>query len=208
MRRVKPVAEQLCEAETASDSAFDCDARFAVDRADESRNAYFTYGKNDLPTIAFTLPLLKDAQDDDEIAFIMGHEYGHLIARHIQKQQQQAAAGMFILGALTIAAQANNQNADPDNVGRNIELGGAIGSRAFSQTYELESDVLGTRIAEAAGYDAIKGAQYFARPEAAKTSAGHLSFWGTHPPDEDRLAIVLTTQKQIESGEKLRRRPE
>ena len=49
------------------------------------------------------------------------------------------------------------------------------------------------------------GARFFARPEAAQTTQGQLSFWGTHPPDEKRFATVLATVDQINANVGLRR---
>ncbi|RXV61201.1 peptidase M48, Ste24p [Roseovarius sp. A46] len=208
-RRVEPVAEKFCEAETASLDGFDCDVQLAIDRDAKERNAYFTY-RNDKPKIFMTMPILQDMKNDDEVAFVLGHEYGHLVGQHIQKKKQQAMAGALILGALTAYSNAQAASAgvsyDPDAVGRNMELGAAVGSRAYSQTYELESDTLGTRIAKASGYDPVKGAKYFARPEDARTDAGNLSFWGTHPPDEKRLATVLAVSAQIEAQQGLQRK--
>ncbi|KIC46153.1 M48 family metalloprotease [Tateyamaria sp. ANG-S1] len=207
-RRVRPVAERFCEEVMEERPDFNCAARVEIDRALPERNAYFTY-VDGTPVVRMTLPLLRDTQSDDEVAFVMGHEYGHLIGRHIEKQQQQQIAGALILG--TIAAAANAQTAayggytDPNLVNRSVELGAAIGTAAYSQTYELESDTLGTYITDAAGYDPVKGARYFARPEQARTESGKLSFWGTHPPDEKRIATVLATHRHIEDGKGLTR---
>lgn len=209
VRRVEPVAERFCEAETASLKGFDCNVEVAIDRDKDMRNAYFTYSGNK-PRIFMTMPILQDMQNDDEVAFVLSHEYGHLIGRHIQKQRQQAIAGAILLGAITAYSNAQAASAgisyDPDSVGRNMELGAAAGSRAYSQSYELESDTLGARIAKASGYDPVKGAQYFARPEDARTEAGNLSFWGTHPPDEKRLATVLAVSAQIDARQELKRK--
>lgn len=200
--RIQPVAERLCSDELAAKGA-DCRVRLELDTQRTDRNAYFTYAgpANSNPVIRFTVPMLQDVESDDEVAFIMGHEYGHLIGQHIVKQQQQAIAGALILGAVTAYANAEaasaGQSYDPNAVSRNMEIGAAVGSRAYSQTYELESDMLGTRIAMAAGYDPVKGAQFFARDEAARSRTGQLSFWGTHPADAKRLAVVLATVDQI-----------
>ncbi len=207
-RRVRPVAEGFCQQVMAERANVNCSARIEIDRELLERNAYFTY-VDDVPVVRMTLPLLRDTRNDDEVAFVLGHEYGHLIGRHIEKQQQQQVAGALILGS--IAAAANAQTAayggytDPNLVNRSVELGAAVGAVAYSQTYELESDTLGTHIAHASGYDPIKGARYFARPEDARTKSGKLSFWGTHPPDEKRLATVLATHQHIEDGKSLAR---
>lgn len=202
--RVQPVAEQLCATELASRGT-DCGVALALDRQMAERNAYFTYDGpgNTRPVIRFSVPMLQDVESDDEVAFILGHEYGHLIGQHIVKQQQQALAGALILGAVTAYGNAQaasaGQSYDPNAVSRNMEIGAAVGQVAYSQTYELESDMLGTRIAAAAGYDPVKGARFFARDEAARSEGGKLSFWGTHPADSKRLAVVLATVEQMKS---------
>lgn len=211
-RRVEPVARQFCEQELAQNKAVDCNVKLELDHKMTERNAYFTYaeaGKRS-PVIRFSVPILRDAASDDEVAFILGHEYGHLIGQHIVKQEQQALAGALILGAITAygnaSAAAAGQYYDPYDVSRNMELGAAVGQKAFSQTYELESDMLGTRIAHAAGYDPIKGAQFFARDEAVRSKSGQLSFWGTHPADEKRMAVVIATMGAIEAKQALSRK--
>jgi len=87
-----------------------------------------------------------------------------------------------------------------------VNLGMALGHSAYSQSYELESDVIATHITRAAGYDPIEGAKFFARAAAAKTSAGNLSFWGTHPPDAVRLATVIEAEKVVSARQGLSRR--
>lgn len=206
--RIKLAGGKYCVALTAEQEGFNCNVNVAIDREMTQRNAYFTY-INSQPIIRISMPMLRDTQSDDEVAFVLGHEYGHLIGRHIEKQQQQAVAGALILGTITAAANSYSASYggyyDTDAVGQSVELGAALGTQAYSQSYELESDALGTRIATAAGYDPIKGAMFFARPEAAKTSAGNLSFWGTHPPDEKRLATVIATSDEIKANVGLRK---
>ncbi|AUJ63890.1 peptidase M48, Ste24p [Aestuarium zhoushanense] len=209
--RVQAAGKQICETEMADREDFDCNVTIAIDRDMKQRNAYFTY-VNRRPTIRISMPLLQDTGSDDEVAFVLSHEYGHLIGRHIEKQQQQALAGALIMGAITAYANAEAASYggyyDPNAVDRNMELGAAIGSRAYSQTYELESDTLGTYIAISAGYDPVEGAKYFARPEAARTTTGNLSFWGTHPPDEKRFATVLAAVRMIEERGALVQHPQ
>ena len=210
--RVGPVARRFCEAELAKDKGIDCNVALQIDPTLVERNAYFTYARpgNEGPVIRFSIPILQDAASDDEVAFIVGHEYGHLIGQHIVKQQQQAIAGAIILGAIAAYGNASAASAgqyyDPNAVSDAVDAGAAIGQQAFSQTYELESDMLGTRIAYAAGYDPIKGAQFFARDEAARSQSGKLSFWGTHPADAERLAVVIATTDEIKAQQGLARK--
>lgn len=202
--RISPVGRKYCETLTAERSNFDCNVNIGIDRKMKQRNAYFTY-REDKPVIRISMPMLRDSASDDEVAFILSHEYGHLLGRHIEKQKQQALAGALILGVITAAATADSGYYDPSLVSTSMDVGAAAGSTAYSQTYELESDTLGTRIAHASGYDPVEGARFFARPEAARTEAGRLSFWGTHPPDAKRLATVLATMEQIDAKVELQK---
>jgi Zn-dependent protease with chaperone function len=209
-KKVGPVGKQYCEALTQNQQNFNCNVDIAIDHKMQQRNAYFTYNKKGEPIIRMSMPLLQDTANDDEVAFVMGHEYGHLIGKHIEKQQTQAVVGALVLGAIAAAATAQSTAYgtyyDTDTVAAAVDIGAAAGSMAYSQTYELEGDTLGTRIAASAGYDPLEGAKFFARPEDAKTQSGKLSFWGTHPPNEKRFATVLATMEEIEADIELKRK--
>lgn len=207
--RVKPIGKKYCETVYQDRKGINCEVDIAIDRNMKERNAYFTYKKGK-PVIRMSMPLLRDTANDDEVGFILGHEYGHLIGQHIEKQKQQAVVGALILGALTAAVTAQSTAYgtyyDADAVSSAMDIGAAVGSKAYSQTYELEGDTLGTRIATSAGYDPVKGAKFFARPEDTRTEGGKLSFWGTHPPNEKRFATVLATVEQIKAKVGLKRK--
>ncbi|GGL60534.1 M48 family metalloprotease [Wenxinia marina] len=203
--RVEPAAEAFCRSQTTDRPSFNCDVHIIVDHERSDRNAYQTYTNDGSVIVAFTVPLIADARNEDELAFVLGHEVGHHVGQHIQKSRQQAMAGALIMGALVAYGQAQANAANPyrytgndsANMRNAMDLGAGLGDMAFSQTYELESDMIGTYIATSAGYDPIVGARFFARPEEPVTPQGARSFWGTHPSDEVRLATVIETVGQI-----------
>jgi predicted Zn-dependent protease len=177
--RIEPLAEQMCR-ERALQS--NCDFRIVVDeRPNQPVNAYQTLDRSGRPILAFTIPLLQDARNQDEIAFVMAHEAAHHIEGHIARQQQNAALGASILGALA----GRLGTATPETIDSAQRLGATVGARSYSKTFELEADALGTRITSAAGYDPLKGAQFFFRiPDPGDR------FLGTHPANADRLRTV------------------
>lgn len=178
VRRVEPVAEQVCRERTPNQN---CDFQIIVDPDASLRpNAYQTLDKNGRPVIGFTQSLLADARNRDELAFILGHEAAHHIRRHIPRRQQSALAGAALGGILAAVTGANQAGVDFGQ-----KLGGTIGARRFSKDFELQADSLGAQIARRAGYDALRGVQYFARIP----SPGN-SFLGSHPPNADRIARV------------------
>jgi len=77
---------------------------------------------------------------------------------------------------------------NPDAIQAAQEFGAALGARSYSKDFELEADALGTVIAAKAGYNPLRGAEFFFRiPDPGNT------FLGTHPANADRLAIVQRT---------------
>lgn len=179
--RVEPVAERECRART---SGVDCNLSIFIDE-NETRvsNAYQTLDRQGRPIIVFTMALAQDVQNEDELAFILGHEAAHHIQGHIPQTQATAAVGGFLAAVLAQAA-----GAPPDAAGVLQDLGGFVGARSFSKSFELEADQLGTIIAARAGYDPVRGAQYFTRvPDPGN------AFLGSHPPNAQRIATVRQT---------------
>ena len=176
MRRVEPVAEQYCRTRSRQQN---CDFRIVVDnRPNRGVNAFQTLDPNGRPIIGFTIPLIAEARNRDELAFVMAHEAAHHIRGHIARQQQNAALGGFLIGSLAEALGAT----DLESAQR---LGATVGARTYSKDFELEADALGTQITAAAGFDPLRGAEFFFRiPDPGDR------FLGTHPPNADRLRTV------------------
>ena len=137
-----------------------------------------------LPSLlAFTPALLRQMRNRDEIAFALSHEAAHHIERHITQTQNSAAAGALIG---VVFGRIAGLDASGIDTARNI--GGTVGARRYSKGFELEADRLGARIAESAGYDALRGVLYF---QDARDPGDQ--FLGTHPPNADRIRIVRQT---------------
>ncbi len=178
VRDVEPVAEQVCRERTRG---VNCDFMIVVDdRRGLAPNAFQTLDAQGRPVVGFTLSLIADARNRDELAFILGHETSHHIQGHIPRGQQAAVAGAMLAGVL-----ASIGGADEVSVRSAQDIGAEMGVRRFAKDFELEADGMGTRIAMRAGYDPVRGAQYFMRvPDPGNR------FLGTHPPNAERIAVV------------------
>ena len=131
--------------------------------------------------------MLTTVKNDDEIAFILSHEAGHQIARHLMRRASNQALGAWVaLGAASAAGITDREALQ--TIGK---LGGAFGALSYSKEHELEADRLGTIIAHQAGYDPVLGAKSFAR------FPGSSSFLSTHPPSNARYQTVLRTAAQL-----------
>ncbi len=178
---VEPIAERECRART---SGVSCDFHIVVDdRPGQPANAFQTLDKRGRPIVAFTLALIADARNEDELAFVLGHETAHHIAGHIGRQQQNAVAGAVVAGGLAVLL-----GGDDNAVEVAQRTGAQVGARRYSKDFELEADALGTVITARAGYNPLRGAQFFARiPDPGDR------FLGTHPPNASRLDVVRRT---------------
>jgi predicted Zn-dependent protease len=181
VRRVEPVAEQVCRQQVPRGN---CDFLIVVDdRPGQPPNAFQTLDRTGRPVIGFTLALVADARNEDELAFVLGHEAAHHIAGHIPLTQRSASEGALVGGLLAALGGLDQQGIDTV-----AQLGATVGARRFSKEFELEADRLGTVIAARAGYDPVRGAAFFARvPDPGDR------FLGTHPPNAERIRVVQST---------------
>jgi predicted Zn-dependent protease len=111
---------------------------------------------------AFALPggyiyvsrgLLAIANSEAELANVIGHEIGHVAARHAaQRQTQQAGAGLATLGAVLVGAVLGG--------GAGAELGGQVAQVAgagliasYGRDQERQSDEVGQTLTAESGWD-------------------------------------------------------
>lgn len=120
---------------------------------------------NDPVVNAFALPggyvyvtrgLMALANNEAEFAGVMGHEIGHVTARHTaQRYSRAASAGLFsILGGLAGAALG------VPALGDVFALGSELYLSSYSRDQEYEADVIGVNILGRAGYAPIAQAHF------------------------------------------------
>ncbi|MDD3838163.1 MAG: M48 family metallopeptidase [Phenylobacterium sp.] len=147
---------------------------------------------------AFVLPngkvavfrgLLEAVRSDDELAAVMGHEAGHVVARHAAERvsQQLAIQAGVSLVQILLSDQAG-ESADA--------IAGALGMGAlygvilpYSRKHELEADALGLTLMEKAGHDPVAAVAFWERRIAESRGQGGVpEVLSTHPADATRLA--------------------
>lgn len=183
--RIEPIAEAECRARTSN---ADCDYKVIVDRNPKSPpNAFQSVTPQGRPTVTFTVALIAEMQNVDELAFVFGHEAAHHIAGHLDQKLSNAVAGGLLGGLMGVAL-----GADAASVETLQNLGANVGARRYSKAYELEADQLGTIIAARAGYNPVRGAAYFTRiPDPGDR------FLGSHPPNAQRIETVRRTMANM-----------
>ncbi|MYG53158.1 MAG: M48 family metalloprotease [Rhodospirillaceae bacterium] len=149
-------------------------------RNDDGVNAFA-----DGSRIVVTSGLMRFAEADDELAFVIGHELAHNTMGHIE-----AKTGNMILGGIVGAILTGLSGV---NV---IDPMMQVGMLAFSQEFEAEADYVGVYYAARAGYDAKKAAYFWRRMAAAHPSAIGLQ-GTTHPSSAKRFLAVEAASREI-----------
>ena len=176
--RMEPVAERECRQRTRG---LNCDFKIVLDdRPNQPPNAFMTLDRSGRPILAFNLGLISSVRNQDELAFVFGHEAAHHISGHIARTQQNATAGAILLGGL-----ATLTGASASGVRTATDLGASVGARSYSKEFELEADALGTVITHRAGYNPVRGAEFFTQIRDPGDR-----FLGTHPPNAQRMETV------------------
>ncbi len=165
-----------------------CDFRILVDLNPAApANAFQTLDENGQPVIIFTRSMIRSTRNPDELAFVMGHEAAHHLLGHIARQSENASATAARFGDL-----ARLQGADNAEIEEAQKLGAKVGVQAYLKDFELEADQLGTVITYKAGYNPLVGAKFFDRiPDPGDR------FLGSHPPNAQRVQIVIETAKSL-----------
>lgn len=185
VRDVEPVAERECRRVGRNAN---CDFRIVIDANPNAQaNAFQSLDDDGRPVLTFTIGLIATVRNADEMAFVMGHEASHHIAGHLAQRQTHAEAG-----ARQFENLAKITGGGTREVAKAKELGAAVGAQSYSKEFELEADRIGTIVTIRAGYDPLKGAEFFNRiPDPGD------QFLGSHPPNSARLEMVHETARQM-----------
>jgi predicted Zn-dependent protease len=147
---------------------------------------------------AFALPggkvgvhtgLFKVVQNDAQLAAVLGHELGHVTARHSGQRITQGVAGSAI-GALAGKVLENKTGMSPA-AAQGITQGAAtLRLLKFSRGQELQADKLGASDMAKAGYDPQEAVNLWVRFAEYKSKSGGPNvpaFMSTHPVDARRI---------------------
>ena len=189
-------------------------SRIGQQLAQESHRAHlkFEFTVLDSPEVnAFALPggyiyitrgIMAYLDSEAELAGVLGHEIGHVTARHSVRQQ----SGQMASGILSILISATTGSASLGDLSQTIGTGLV---RGYGREHELEADRLGARYLHRTGYDpdsmlevigVLKDQEVYekalAKKEGREASTYHGVF-STHPRNDDRLKSVIREAKKL-----------
>jgi len=157
---------------------------------------------------AFALPngqlyvtrgLIALANDRAELASVLAHEMGHVIARHAAIREEQAKQ------AAIISHVVNDVLSDP-NTGALALAKSKLALASFSRAQEFEADGIGVGISARAGFDPFGAARFLndmQRNADLKASGGTsadprtIDFLSSHPATPERVKNALANARQF-----------
>lgn len=132
--------------------------------------------------------LTDKADNDDEIACVIAHEVGHVVAKHSIKKLQ-AAMGLNLLNLLLLPAN------DADLI-RGANAAFAAVFLAYSQEDEFLADSLAVKYATKSGFNPEGMLTFLEKLKDQKEIRG-FSYWRTHPYITERIAMI---RRQLHGG--------
>jgi predicted Zn-dependent protease len=150
----------------------------------QEKNAFVLPGGK----VGFYKGLIDFCENDDQMAAVLGHEVGHVVARHaaLRAGQQSATQLGLALGGAVIGG--NMSEGQKDAAMAIMGAGATVGILLpFSRNNELEADKLGVDYMHATKYDVKQSIRLWERMGAAST-ARPSEWMSTHPNPETRIS--------------------
>lgn len=170
---------------------------------DETANAFALPGGK----VGVHTGLFKVAKTDSQLAAVIGHEIGHVIARHGNERMSEglvAQVGLAGLGMVT------KDNPNSGLILAALGLGTQVGIlMPHGRTQESEADVIGLDLMSRAGFDPRQSVELW-KNMSASGGAKPPEFLSTHPSDQTRINNLQSRmdeslgkyQKAVSGGQK------
>ena len=154
--------------------------------------------------VYITRGIMAYLDSEAELAGVLGHEIGHVTARHSVRQQ----AGQFASSLLGVLIAATTGESSLGNLSQQLSTGLV---RGYGREHELEADRLGAEYLHKIGYDpdnmlevigVLKDQEVYekelAKIENRPANIYH-GVYSTHPRNDDRLKTVVRAARNLSS---------
>lgn len=133
--------------------------------------------------IFITAGLLKRLESEDQVAGVLGHEVGHVVARHSAQQMAKQDLTQGLVGAAGVVGGDMSSAQYAQMIGNMVNM-------KYGREDELESDELGVRFMVQAGYDPSALIRVMEILDEASGGQAPPEFQSTHPSPANRIQKI------------------
>ncbi len=133
--------------------------------------------------VFITTALISEFETEDELAGVLGHEIGHVVARHGAERIAKQELTQGLTGAAVVAS-------GDYNTAQAAQMIAGLVNMSYGRDQELESDDLGVRFMTQAGYDPEALITVMEILEKASGGQRQPEFMSTHPSPENRVQKI------------------
>lgn len=174
---IDQIGERLVRTSPAADTPYQFD--FYVLDDPNTVNAFALPGG----PVFITTALLSRLDSEAEVAGVLGHEIGHVVARHGAQRLAQNELTNGIIGAVAVASGDASATQTAAVIGQLINV-------QYGREDELESDFLGVCFMIDAGYDPRELIDVMRVLAEASGGARQPEFFSTHPNPDNRIGEI------------------
>jgi len=146
---------------------------------------------------AFALPggkigvhtgILPVAKTPAQLAAVLGHEVGHVMAQHGNERVSQGQLAALLMGVTDLAVKDMSDGQKKvlmAGLGVGVQYGALL---PFGRTQESEADLIGLDLMAKAGFDPAESVELWKNMSAAAGGKSPPEWMSTHPSSESRIS--------------------
>jgi len=189
---VDQVGNSIVQSSPASETPYEYDFHLLEDQ--QTINAFALPGGQ----VFITRALFDRLETEGQLAGVLGHEIGHVVARHSAEHIAKAQLTEGLTGAAVLATYDPN-NPSSANTAQIAALLGQLINLKFGRDDELESDYLGVCFMNDTGYDPQEMIRVMEILAASSQGNEPPEFFSTHPNPENRITRIQQAIQDIGS---------
>jgi len=193
---VRAMGQKLVSSSDASRSPYVGNFHFHVLADPQTVNAFALPGGQ----IFITHALLVQLQNEAQLAGVLGHEIGHVIARHAAEQMAKGQLGQSLVTAVAVGASDDQRKGQMAAVA--AMMANKMLSLHYSRNDELQADSFSLQYMQQTGYTPAAMLEVMEILKRASGGGGRgPSFMQTHPDPDARIAQIKEyLQKNFPNG--------
>jgi len=180
---VEYIGLKIVDSSIASESGYPFDFHLLAD--ENTVNAFALPGGQ----VFITDGLLFELETEDQLAGVLAHEIGHVIARHGAQRIAQQQLSQGLTGAVVLATYDPNDPSTQQTAQVAMLIGNLV-TMKYGREDELESDWLGVCMMAEAGYDPSEMIRVMEILHAASSGPRPPEFLSTHPDPGNRIEEI------------------